>query len=64
MLNKAICKQCVMVWTGATYGWEDVDERNWKNGIINCPYALDVSSKIEDEAPISCAYRIEQLYAE
>jgi hypothetical protein len=66
MLNKELCKQCIIALTGKLCGWTHCDEENWEHELVHCPRGLSSSFivSINEPPPIECAYRIEQLYAE
>ena len=57
MLNKEICKRCIVV-NGI---WGIIDENRWKNGKVYCRKSRFISNKIENEPSEDCPYYLEQV---
>lgn len=80
-LNKNICKNCITEWNDINKdncsigiengevidqnGWTNVDENNWENGIVCCPYMIidpeNNKVNIKNANPKHCRYALEQI---
>jgi len=68
MLKKELCKKCINCWI-KTCGWREWDERRWKEGIIECPFAKYKYGKgkywewikITEPPPPKCPYYLENV---
>jgi len=66
MLKKEFCQRCINGCARYKYGWVDSDERNWKEGIIWCPYEYikEGENAIRDKTkqpPKDCPYFLEHV---
>ena len=62
MLNKEICKKCVVAWRREKNcgGWIDYDEVRWKDGIVCC-HGTNRYVNINEKPPEKCCYFLEQI---
>lgn len=63
MLNKEVCKQCIINHTrgSITDTWKKDDEERWNEGKVWCYVDVMEMKSIYGDIPKNCYYPIEQL---
>lgn len=81
-LCKEICQKCIINWSREEdqassfsitdgkftfiMGWTELDESNWQQGEVACPYSFGIEKNTIDifnANPAKCIYSLEQLLA-
>jgi hypothetical protein len=75
MLNKNVCQQCINMWARVKSekgrGWDDVDDRHWRESVVVCPYAFFQTREnvhreidVKELPPPECIYAAEHMVSQ